>query len=254
MFTTTPRSTFSVRSTETWHATPRRTIAQLIAGLLGLALFGTGFRTEPATAAAKSAAKSAASVARLLPSPFKVESTHPIDLDRDGDRDLIVIGVDGTVPVEAALENPDEGDGSRILLVAEKTTKGYKTLGSGRQALLCRQCGGAFSGPRGVIIEVEVAKNAFIIRQSSGSREVTQWTHRYRLEKGRIRLTGLDRVVTDRVVEGQNGGPAFLSESKNYLTGDRIVTIDPNFPDQSMKSGKTKQKPTFIVLEQVALQ
>jgi hypothetical protein len=201
---------------------------------------------SPATSATSSVTVRSAGL--LLPTPYKMEYQYTLDIDNDGDQDVIIVGVDGIVPLAEGAENPDEGDGNRVLLVAQKVKQGYRRIGLGRSAVRCRRCGGAFFGVLVASVDVETTRNGFVVTQESGSRELTQWIHRYRYERGKIRLTGLDRAVTDRA----NGSTQ--SESTNYLTGEKIVTVDPNFEDQSIKSGRTKGKPKFIALESVRLE
>jgi hypothetical protein len=200
--------------------------------------------TQPAQAETKS--RSVKSAASLLPRPFIAEAEYSVDLDRDRDLDVVVVGVDG--PKVAPPDDASEalGDGTRLLLVARRDPDGFRTIGVGRSVLLCRRCGGAFWGLNATPVEVEIKANAFNLIQSSGSREVTDWVHRFRLEKGRVRLIGLDRSVTDRT------GGSVVSVSTNYLTGLTITTVRGE-PEEPATPGRVKRKPSVVLLDAVEI-
>ena len=199
---------------------------------------------SPTTAATKAESQAA----RLLPAPFVVEKTVRVDLDADGDLDLVIVGVDGPVPAPESFDD-DSSDGNRVLLFARKDPDGYRRVGLGRGALECRRCGGAFWGVSPAPIDITVAKNVVNIEQSAGSRELTTWIHRYRLESGKVRLIGVDVSTTDRL----NG--ATVSISRNYLTGLTVTEIDgtPDPADKPPKAGRVKGKPKVINVEAVEL-
>ena len=183
-----------------------------------------------------------------LPVPFAAEQTLQIDLDRDGDLDAVVVGGDSVVPVPETLE-ADDPDGNRVLLVTVRDRDGYRRVGLGRGALMCRRCGGAFWGVVPATIDVSASKNVIVVKQTAGSRELTDWTHRYRLEKGRVRLIGLDWSVVDRLTGSS------VTVSTNYLTGLTITAVEGT-PDPSLKSqkpGRKQGKPSVMYLESVEL-
>jgi hypothetical protein len=215
-------------------------------GLLVAASVAATWGTATVTSAATTKAESLAS--RLLPSPFVVEESVKVDLDLDGDLDMVIVGVDGPVPAPEDFE-ADGTDGNRVLLFARKDRDGYRRVGLGRGALECRRCGGAFWGVVPAPIDITVAKNVVTVEQSAGSREVTSWIHRYRLESGKVRLIGADRTTIDRL----NG--ATISVSTNYLTGVTITAIegDPDPADNPPKPGRVKGKPKVIAVESVEL-
>ncbi len=177
-----------------------------------------------------------------------VEQSVKVDLDLDGDQDVVIVGVDGPVPAPEDFE-ADETDGNRVLLFARKDSDGYRRVGLGRGALECRRCGGAFWGVVPAPIDITVAKNVVTIEQSAGSRELTTWIHRYRLESGKVRLIGADTSMTDRL----NG--ATIAISTNYLTGVTITEIDgdPDPADNPPKAGRVKGKSKVITVESVEL-
>lgn len=181
----------------------------------------------------------------LLPRPLVLEQKLTGDLDRDGDLDAILVGVDGPAKLEEI--TPGGSDGNRVLVVARKTQGAYVLAGIGFGALLCRTCGGAFWGVNPAPVELSVAKGVLTVSQSAGSRQVTDWVHRYRIENGKVRLIGLDRTVTDRL----NG--AVVIESTNYLTGTKITTVEGE-PEDPVKAGTRKGRPATVLLAKVTIE
>lgn len=221
----------------------RLTLPVLVAGVAAGALVTTA--TSPAQAATSAVAKPE----NLLAAPYKVEQRLAADLDKDGDLDVAIVGVDGRVPMPETMEESD-GDGERILLIARKDPDGYRAVGSSTTALMCRRCGGAFWGVIPAPIEMTAAKGVLVVTQSAGSREVTDWTHRFRIESGRVRLIGLDRTNNDRL------GPTTVTTSTNLLTGVTITTTVTSSADgktESSKSKTTKGKARTVWLENVEL-
>jgi hypothetical protein len=195
-------------------------------------------------AAAPAATRVVADPALLMPAPFNVEDRAQADLDNDGDADVILVGVDGPVPAPEA--NNGESDGNRILVVARKDPGGYRRVGVGRDALLCRACGGAFWGGAPAPVELGGAANTLVVKQSAGARELTDWTHRYRITGGRVRLIGVDIERTDRA------SGSGVTTSTNLLTGVTITTVEGT-PEQPATPGTRRGKPRVIYLEAVKL-
>ena len=82
--------------------------------------------------------------------------------------------------------------------------------------------------------------------QVAGSREITDWTHRYRIEASRVRLIGTDRAVTDRL------SGSVVSTSTNLLRGVTVTTVRGE-PETPAKPGRTVAKPRTVYLEFVVL-
>lgn len=183
---------------------------------------------------------------KLLPRPYALEYSQRVDLDGDGDLDLAMVGIDGPVP--APTDTTEKFvEGNRILVIARKDTDGWRIAGTSTTALICRSCGGAFWGVIGAPVEMSASRNTLVIAQSAGSREVTDWTHRYRIDKGGVRLIGLDRSMVDRATGGS------VTESTNYLTGTRIVTVDGDV-ENPPKAGTTRGRPRVIYVERVTVE
>ncbi len=178
-----------------------------------------------------------------LPKGYQVEKTFKIDLDQDGDQDQVVVGVDG--PAIASEGTPD-GDEKRALLVVENVDGKYRKWGIGLKALACRRCGGVINPGLIPPIDFTATKGSFAVVQSAGANEVTEWTHRYRLENKRIRLIGVDISDTDRNVGST------VTRSTNLLTGVTKTTVEGK-PTKKVKAGTVKGKPRTVYLEAVAL-
>ncbi len=190
-----------------------------------------------------SAASAVSDPESLMPRQYVVEQLIEGDLDKDGDLDVVMVGVDG--PAELEELTPDDGDGNRVLVVAQKGPSGYTAVGVGYDALMCRACGGAFWGVSPAPIELKISKGVLIVDQSAGSREVQNWTHRYRIEKNKVRLIGLDSNVYDRA----NGDGS--TSSTNYVTGTTITTITK--AEVTSKPKTKKGTPKTILLEKATL-
>jgi hypothetical protein len=219
----------------------------------------------PIAQAPSGAAQPTASVRAeaLLPSPFKVEYRETADLDGDGDLDVVIVGVDGDVPAPEE-SGPDDGEGDRVLLFARKDPDGYRRLGLGKTAVMCRRCGGAFWGGIPAPIDLTVAKpsgsktvpktksassktsSSIVVEQTAGAREVTTWVHRYRFEQGRVRLIGVDVTLVDRATGGS------WTTSTNELTGITITTVSGDV-DNAPKAGTSKRAPRFVSVDAVDL-
>jgi hypothetical protein len=195
---------------------------------------------------AATAGRASKTAAGLLPAPFVAEAEYSVDVDRDGDLDRLVVGVDGPAEVPDDMSEADS-DGERVLLVARKDSDGFRSIGLGRNVLLCRRCGGAFWGINAAPVDVEIKGNAFNLSQSAGSREVTNWVHRFRVESGKVRLIGLDRSVTDRA------SGSTVTVSTNYLTGLTITTVTGE-PEDGTKPSRVKRKVSVVLLNAAAIE
>jgi hypothetical protein len=209
-----------------------------MAGVVGL----------PASARAQSAGqpKSVRRPEQLLPSSFNVERVIQGDLDKDGDTDVVVLGTDVDDPSAEEID-PSAGEGERILIVGRRDRNGLTAVGSSRRAVLCRSCGGAFWGGRVAPVELAISRGSLVITQEAGARELTQWIHRYRIEKGVVRLIGFDQTVADRATGGS------YSISINYLTGKQVTTVTGEI-DNAPRAGTSAGKPRTIKLEAVTLE
>ena len=216
----------------------RRSYAVVVLAVSSLIL------ASPANSVSAASGTKASSARSLLPRPYVVEKSISGDFDKDGDLDVAIVGVDGPAVLEE--NSPEAGEGNRVLLVAQKVPGGYVTAGLGKGALLCRACGGAFWGINPAPIDLSVSRGVLSVAQSAGSREVTDWLHRYRIEKGKVRLIGLDRSVNDRATG------AWAKSSTNLLTGVTITTGEGAL-DPPVKIGTRKGRPSTVFLPKVEI-
>ena len=225
---------------------PMVTRPRLVTQVALVATMALGLLVTPRPVTAVAAGAVVQDPAKLLPRPYALEYSKRVDLDGDGDLDLAMVGINGPVPAPTDVtETFVEGD--RILVIARKDSDGWRIAGRSTTAVTCRSCGGAFWGVVGAPVELSASRNTLVVAQSAGSREVTDWTHRYRLEKGGVRLIGVDRSVVDRATGGS------MKESTNYLTGTRIVTVDGDV-ENPPKAGTTRGKPRVIYVERVTVE
>lgn len=193
---------------------------------------------------AAAAAKPVANPSALVPKTLTVEARVNGDLDGDGDTDAVILAVDGPAVVEDITDSPVDGD--RRIIVARKDPGGYVSVGQGAGAAMCRRCGGAFFGIVPAPVDMTIKSGVLVVTQSAGSREVTDWRHRYRIEKGRVRLIGTDRSTTDRA----NG--SLVTTSTNLLTGLTITMVEGT-PEEPVKAGRVKGKARLVFIENVEL-
>jgi hypothetical protein len=226
---------------------PRR---QLVLGhrtpaVLGLvALIGlVTAASVPVSSAATAAGSTVSRAESLVPKPYSVEQRLDVDLDQDGTLDAVLVGGVGPVPLPESNEDATS-DGLRVLVFARREGSGWRRVGMSTEALLCRRCGGAFWGVLPTPIELAASKGVVTVSQTVGSREVVDWKHRYRIERGRVRLIGRDRTLTDRATGGT------VVTSTNYLTGVTIVKVDGTV-EGAPRPGTKRGRPQTLRLEDV---
>ncbi len=155
------------------------------------------------------------SVSSFVPAGFKLARSKAVDLDGDGRSDRALV-----------LRRTRAGQGGarpRRLVILRGTGGGrFAGAGTGKRILLCTRCGGAFFGVATPPIRLSVKAGSLVVRQESGSREVTTQTFRLRLRAGATTLIGYDERVRDRLTGG------VTATSTNLLTGERTVKVtDP---------------------------
>jgi hypothetical protein len=217
----------------------RRSYAYVLVSITAVAV-SAGFSLPVAHAQSAIEAKSAQA---LLPRPYVVEQQLAGDLDKDGDADVVLLGVDGP----AVADEDTVGDGDRILIVARRNKSSFTLVGKSTSAVLCRRCGGAFWGGLPAPVDLALNKGVLVVKQEAGAREVNSWTHRYRVEGSISRLIGLDELLYDRGSGGE------VSVSTNYLTGVTITRVTGQV-ENAPKPGTVKGKPRTIRLERVTLE
>lgn len=194
-----------------WTARPNLCIGAWLSAVAGgVALLAPGHGLGAVVPSAQIPATSA-TAAGFAPAGWQVEKRVRGNLDGDGRTDLAI------VLVQSASGGGAYGapDGSRALVLARgRVSGGFRRSGIAPRLLGCGQCGGAFWGAARMPVKVTISKRAVLVRQTFGSRELTDTTHRIRWDAApaRFRLIGLDTVVTDRLT-GRS-----VSVTTNHLT------------------------------------
>lgn len=170
-------------------------------------------------------ATSGATAADFAPKGWVVESSLTGDLNGDKLGDLVVV-----------LIQEGDGDRSRALLWLHGAAKGFTLVDSNVGLVACFSCLGMKGGDAKP--ELEIKKKVLVVTQWGGSRESYGATHRFRLEKGVVRLIGVDHSDMDTMTGEQN------TRSENLLTGVTVVEKTPAQVDESGKETKAQAKKT----------
>lgn len=170
-------------------------------------------------------AASGATAADFAPKGWVVESSLQGDLNGDKTPDLVVV-----------LIQEGDGDRSRALLWLHGAAKGFTLVDSNVGLVACFSCLGMKGGDAKP--ELEIKKKVLIVTQWGGSRESYGAVHRFRLEKGVVRLIGVDHSDMDTMTG------AGANASVNLLTGLTVVEQTPPQFDENGKETNAKPKKT----------
>lgn len=153
----------------------------------------------------------------FAPAGWKIEQQVRGDLNRDKKPDAALILVEN--------KPAKDKDGyatarQRALVVAVSEGKGWRRAGFSGTILQGTRDGGAFYGVVETPVGVSIQRGVLNIVQESGAREVSETTHRFRLDRRtqRVYLIGSDLSERDRATAGVR------NVSTNYLTGVRKIT------------------------------
>ncbi|HEX8465121.1 MAG TPA: hypothetical protein VF627_10940 [Abditibacterium sp.] len=164
----------------------------------------------------------------FAPRGWKIEKTVRGDLNRDKIADAALVLVEQK-PAKDNSDNP--APRQRALVVLLKEGKGFRRAGFNNSLLLGTRDGGAFYGIMETPVGASIKRGVLIIDQESGSREVTETTHKFRYDARakRFLLIGSDNRTRDRAT----GGGRFIST--NYLTGRQEIEafLGPDTPGQT---------------------
>lgn len=147
----------------------------------------------------------------FVPRGWRLEDQAAADLNRDGVADLAAV----LVQDEQACPAAETCERQRALIVLLGRGLQRFVLGAVNDALLaCKGCGGVKEG-----VALGIDKGVLVVEQSSGSREYSDQTWRFRHDaaSGRFWLIGIDTVSGD----GMQG--TGTRESLNLLTGQKLV-------------------------------
>ncbi len=163
--------------------------------------------------------------ADFAPKGWVVESSLQGDLNGDKTPDVV-----------AVLIQEGDGDRSRALLWLHGAEKGFTLVDSNVGLVACFSCLGMKGGDAKP--DLEIKKKVLIVTQWGGSRESYGATHRFRLEKGVVRLIGVDHSDMDTMTG------AGSTTSENLLTGLTVVEKTPAERDENDKPTNAKPKKT----------
>jgi hypothetical protein len=165
-----------------------------------------------------------AAAADFAPKGWSVESTLAADLDGAAPEDLVLV-----------LLGPGDVDQPRALVWLHGVKGGgFVRIDSNVGLLACLNCLGVKGGSGAP--DLSVAKRVLTVSSMGGSRESYSATHRFRFEKGGVRLIGVDHGSGDSL-RGE-----WTSRSENLLTGVTVVETQPAEEDESGRP--TGAKPT----------
>lgn len=172
-------------------------------------------------------ARRADALVLFAPRGWKIEKQISGDLNRDQIPDAALVLVEN---------KPAKGPNgilmarARAFVVALREGKGWHRVGFNNSLLLGTRDGGAFYGGMETPVNVSIQSGVLKVNQENGSREVTETTHKFRLDKRtqRVYLIGLEQRDRDRAA----GSGRIVST--NYLTGRQEIEafLSADAPDK----------------------
>jgi hypothetical protein len=236
----------------------------LLAGLIGLTTIGctnstptsppTAVQTQSPIAAAKPATAASpvdapnvtAPTAQAAPPTPTIEALIPAGWEMEGQTsgDL---NDDQQPDVALRLIQSGTGDRQRALLVLLAKNGGWEQLAFAPKLLLCQTCGGALGSPTGENIKMQINDGSLVVEQLRGSRGAVQTTHRFWIDRNSPQLVciGEDINPYDRA----NGNK--LTDSRNFLTGKRIIEETRGTASQSKMPLRNQQLEVSKVLQSI---
>jgi hypothetical protein len=188
-----------------------------IAALTPVLFSSDAFAQEPTPLSINKVRLRADALVLFAPAGWKIERTVSGDLNRDKTPDAALILVENK-PVKDKDGYPTARQ--RALVVAVREGKGWHRLGFSGTILQGTRDGGAFYGVVETPVGVTIRKGVLNVEQDSGSREVSERTHRFRLDRRtqRFYLIGSELIERDRATS------EVRNVSTNYLTGIQKAT------------------------------
>ena len=154
----------------------------------------------------------------FAPRGWQIEKQISGDLNRDKISDAALVLVEK--PGKTVNDDSGPAPRSRALVVVVREGKGWHRVGFSNQLLRGTRDGGAFYGVVETPVEVSIKRGVLVVSMDSGSREVQETTHRFRLDRKqkRLYLIGFDSTVRDRLTAD------VVVQSANFLTGFKKTT------------------------------
>lgn len=193
-------------------------------------------------------AASGAAVEEFVPKGWKIEEPVKGDLNQDGVADVALKLIEASSANDAKDKDAPQERARALVVLWRKADGRLERAAVADRLLMCTTCGGAFYGLADAPAEVAIRNGVLIVKQSAGSREVTETTFRFRYDPAaaRFRLIGYDTVTTDRLT-----GRA-TDESTNFLTGLKItkkIRVNPKIGREVPIATTRKRvavKPAFL--------
>lgn len=175
----------------------------------------------------------------FAPRGWTIETRVNGDLNRDRVPDAALVLVENKAAKNAKGDPGDPGERSRALVVLLREGKGWRRVGFNNSLLLGTRDGGAFYGVSQTPVEVHIKRGVLLVNEDNGSRETTETTHKFRLDRRtrRLYLIGLELIENDRLSNHTR------SESTNFLTGIKKTTlIQGETEHETQRSARVNRK------------
>lgn len=164
---------------------------------------------------------------QFAPPGWQLEGATPCELNGDALPDLII------VLIQSPRDGADLTDRKRALVWVHGTANGYALIDS-NVGLLAAFNGLGINGGDAAP-EIEVSKRVASITLTGGSADAYGTVHRFRFEKGVVRLIGRERSDYSRHTLEQN------ATSENLLTGVVETSYEPPQDEPKKKPWKKRE-------------
>lgn len=203
-------------------------------------LAAAAFAQDGTPLSAQKVAPRAAALQGFAPKGWKIEKQISGDLNRDKKPDVALVLVEN-LPVLDKENIPTPRQ--RALVVALRQGKVWQRVGFSGFILPGTRDGGAFYGVVETPVNVSIAKGVLNINQDSGSREVTETTHRFRYDAASHRML----LIGSEVIEHDRATGDWSSTSTNYLTGvQNIVGGKGTSQHETHRTARVSKKPRAL--------
>jgi len=184
-----------------------------------VSLLATGALAKPLTGVPATGTQAP----QFAPPGWQLEGSTPCELNGDAMPDLLIV----------LIESPKDADRKRALVWVHGTATGYSLVDS-NVGLLAPLNGLGINGGDAAP-EVEVSKRVVSITLTGGSADAYGTVHRFRFDKGVVRLIGVERSNYSRNTLEQN------NTSENLLTGVLETSYEPPQDDKKKKAWKKRE-------------